>query len=145
MAANSCFPICFVTESTQPQDRDCTFQVLHGHALHVAQCVPYIQHELQRTLTSQNILLEDTLKSSPPEPENTPRAGSPPQRSSISSALRRGHCEYGLCRPLCAPLRSEEPVHQSCCFQRDRYKIQFGSIHRYVYAGYTYTLHIHSR
>ena len=28
---------------------------------HVAQCVPYIQHELQRTLTSQNILLEDTL------------------------------------------------------------------------------------
>lgn len=50
-------------------------------------------------------------KSSPPKPENTPRAGSPPQKSSISSALRRGHCQYSLFRSPHARVRSEESVH----------------------------------
>lgn len=118
-----------------------TKQVLHfpGPAracfAHFARCGPYIQHELQCTLISQNIFLEDTPKSSPPEPENMPHAGSPPQKSSISSAPRRGHCQYSLFCPLHAHLQSEKPVHHSCCFQRGRYKIQFGSIHRVDSAG----------
>lgn len=74
-------------------------------------------------------------KSSPPEPENTPHAGSPPKRTNISSAPTQTYYQYGLFCPPRAHLQSEKPVHQSCCFQRDRYKIQFGSIHRVDRAG----------
>lgn len=95
----------------------------------------------QCTLASRSVLLEDT-RSQALLSQKTPRAGSPPEKSSSSQSLcdtssmgRTGRWQGQLLSPPHAHPWGKASEHQSCCFSEGRVENQIGSVHRVDSAG----------